>query len=248
MLSLQWHCENFKLLWPNRNFWMCWIYSTFSFVSSRWNSQTSGPLASSGPQNTPVLHHCCPTSHLPLSSCTAFNTALFYLAKCGLTGRPVTFQRCWTILIVRNQSFSSMCCERNTMAAVVLWPRGSSRRNPILKAIRVFEAAFLHSCWSWPPSRLQIIHDTLRLYISQIKASEVGERGLTHSEAGTPSCSVRYPDWSAETDGHGEPFWGLRAGFCCLSRVNQQSQKVAPNQGSAARSVNSFVDAERSWW
>lgn len=150
MLSLQWHCENFKLLWPNRNFWMCWIYSILSFVLSRWNSQTSGPLAISGPRNTPVLHHCCPTSHLSLSSCTAFNTALFYLAKCGLTGRPVTFQRCRTILksvIVRNQSFFSMCCERNTMAAVVLWPRGSSRRNPILKAIRVFEAAFLrHSC------------------------------------------------------------------------------------------------------
>lgn len=146
MLSLQWHCENFKLLWPNRNFWMCWIYSILSFVLSRWNSQTSGPLAISGPQNTPVLHHCCPTSHLSLSSCTAFNTALFYLAKCGLTGRPVTFQRCRTILksvIVRNQSFFSMCCERNTMAAVVLWPPGSSRRNQILKDIRVFETAFL---------------------------------------------------------------------------------------------------------
>lgn len=161
MLSLQWHCENFKLLWPNRKFWMCWIYSTFSFALSRWNSQTSGPSASSGPQNTPVLHHCCPTSHLSLSSCTAFNTALFYLAKCGLTGRPVTFQRCRTILIVRNQSFCSQCAARETR-----WPLLSCDPDAAQGETRFWKPfVFLkpRSCWLWPPSWLEIIHNALRL-------------------------------------------------------------------------------------
>lgn len=70
----------------------------FSVLSRRWNSQTSGPLASSGPQNTPVLHHRCLTFGFSLSLCTTLNIALFYLAKCRLTGHPVTCQRCGTIL------------------------------------------------------------------------------------------------------------------------------------------------------
>lgn len=101
-----------KLLWPNRNFWICWIFFFFSVLSRRWNSQTSGPLASSGPQNTPVLHHRCLTFGFSLSSCTTLNIALFYLAKCRLTGHPVTCQRCGTIL-------SSDCREPKFFAQLV---------------------------------------------------------------------------------------------------------------------------------
>lgn len=81
--------------------------------------------------------HPCFTSPLSnlwssLSSYTTFNIALFYLAKCRLTGHPVTCQRCGTIL-------SSDCREPKFFAQRGEW---FCWRNRILKAIHIFKAAF----------------------------------------------------------------------------------------------------------